>query len=106
MTPEKFKIHTGQLEDTTPAILADKRIFFSRADGNLIGLKHTDGNIGWSIWVSVPLFAPPTVAPDGVIYTMDWMGNLNAVEGKSPLAKSAWPMFRGNLRHTGVVNLR
>lgn len=103
---EKFRFSASHLLDSTPAVTGNGRVFFSQADGNLIAINRADNTIGWATWLNVPLFASPTVAPDGTIYTMDWMGNLCATQGNSPLVKSAWPMFRANLRHTGVVNSR
>jgi outer membrane protein assembly factor BamB len=106
LTPDgKIKFQTGQapqLLDSTPAVAANGRIFYSNIDGNLVGLDLA-GEVGWSVWLKVPPLASPTIAPDGIVYAMDAMGTLHAVENDAPLATSPWPMFRANLRHTGRV---
>ena len=79
------------------------RIFYSNVDGNLTGLD-ADGAIRWSIWLNLPVFASPLVAPDGIVYVVNGGGMLNAVGNNSPLLTGPWPMFRANPRHTGVVN--
>jgi outer membrane protein assembly factor BamB len=108
-TPEgkvKFETLNGYLMDSTPALAANDRVYYANMDGNLTGVNRADGVVGWNIWFNAPLFGAPAISPNGSIYCMDWMGYLHAVEGNAPLMASPWPMFRANLRHTGVVNSR
>jgi hypothetical protein len=49
--------------------------------------------------------ASPAIGGNGIIYVADgrFLQALVATNAP-PLAKSSWPMFRANLRHTGRVN--
>ena len=40
---------------------------------------------------------------DGTIYLYGHYSYLDALEGNRPVARSAWPLFRGNSRNTGHV---
>ena len=61
------------------------------------------------IWVATlqgNLTAPPVVTAAGIIYAVGEDGVLYAIQPpgeRSPPAKSSWPMFRANARHTGRV---
>ncbi|HWC60093.1 MAG TPA: hypothetical protein VHC44_10410, partial [Verrucomicrobiae bacterium] len=107
LTPDgkiKFKDYCAVQMDVTPAVAADGRSFFPTwADGTLIGLGR-DGLIGWRLSVNSFLYASPAIAPDGNIYIVAWSAGVLAVKADATLMNSAWPMFRANLRHTGVVN--
>jgi outer membrane protein assembly factor BamB len=91
------------LLDSTPAVAADGRPFYATYNGMLSAFTPVADN-NWGIWLKESLCVSPLIAPDGTIYTISNMGSLNAVEGNTTLMNSAWPMFRANLRHTGMVN--
>ena len=102
ITPEGGKKWVRQVEDLiqpTPVILADASICFESGWGVLINVGP-DMGFNWA-FVQVGR-APPAVAPTGAIYVFDSL-RLLAVRNKVPLAHSAWPKFRGNLRNTGNV---
>jgi eukaryotic-like serine/threonine-protein kinase len=90
------------LLDPTPAVGADGRVFYTAMDGTIsaILLEYSIQ----SAWEKAPITASPLIAPDGMVYAPVWSGILAAVEGDTTLLNGAWPMFRANIRHTGVVN--
>jgi outer membrane protein assembly factor BamB len=110
LTPDgkvKFKNYAeAMMMDSTPALAADGRSFFTSGDGYLAGIGR-DLFIGWGLNLKSFLAASPLIAPDGNIYVVTWYhGGVTAIKADTTLMNSAWPMFRANLRHTGVVNAR
>lgn len=90
--------------DSTPALAEDGRTFYAGSEGTLTGLEP-NSDIPSFIWLKVGTAVSPLIAPNGLIYILGAVGKLEAVDdGGTALAQSAWPMFRANLRHTGVVN--
>jgi hypothetical protein len=51
------------------------------------------------------LIASPNISSDGTLYaaTDNYLHAINSTNRLAPLAKSSWPMFRANPRHTGRV---
>ena len=49
--------------------------------------------------------ASPVIDGGGTIYACDgkFLYAINSTNGLAPPAKSSWPMFRANARHTGRV---
>ncbi|MGH7990286.1 MAG: hypothetical protein ACREDS_08885, partial [Limisphaerales bacterium] len=49
----------------------------------------------------------PAIGDGGTIYIANtaYLEAINSKSGLSPLAKSSWPMFRANPRHTGRVQI-
>jgi len=65
-----------------------------------------DGDWVWNFSLEGAIHASPLVAPDGTIYGLNRGGRLYAIENSTPLAESAWPMFRANPQRTGRVKAR
>ena len=64
---------------------------------------HTDGELLWLARTDSNLTASPMVGPDGMVYVTSekYLYAFQPPGGAPPPAKSPWPMFRGNPRHTG-----
>ena len=86
-----------------PTVSADGRAFYVSPDGTVSALDAV-AEINWQIFLKVSFIASPLLAPDGQLYMVGWQGVLQRVETHTTLMNSPWPMFRANLRHTGVVN--
>jgi len=91
------------LLDSTPAIAADDYIYFTAPDGTFTAIEP-DSFMRWGVWLQSAATVSPVIASDGIIYVQSWNQKLNAITGHAALMRSAWPMFRANPRHTGVVN--
>jgi len=65
-----------------------------------------DGKQLWRLTFDHTVSASPAIDGNGTIYVIagKQLNALVSTNGSSPLAKSPWPMFRANLRHTGRVN--
>jgi outer membrane protein assembly factor BamB len=66
---------------------------------------HTNGELLWEARTGENVSASPVVGADGVVYVTAYKQVLafQPPGGALPLAKSSWPMFRANPRHTGRV---
>ncbi len=92
------------LIDSTAAIAADNSIYYLTIGGWTVVAMGTDGIQKFQLLTKAGLTASPVIAPGGMIYVADLFGDLTAIRGEAGLMPSAWPMFRANPRHTGVVN--
>jgi outer membrane protein assembly factor BamB len=90
--------------DTTPAVAADGLIYFS-VPGQILAAIKPDGTEQWRVTLLAPLAGSPVIGNDGTIYGCDGsrLYAINSTNGLAPPAKSSWPMFRANPRHTGRV---
>ena len=94
------------LIDFSPAATANSLVCSAVAWGNLAAFD-AQGRIIWSVDMSTNGIIPnssPAIGADGVIYVGDGRTLYSfAATNAAPLAKSPWPMFRANARHTGRV---
>jgi outer membrane protein assembly factor BamB len=108
----KWAFSTGGLiNQSSPAIGADGTIYIGARDlaplttGKLYAVTD-NGATGTQKWVFAAggyVDSSPAVAPDGTVYVGSKDYNLYAVFSDSlGLAKSAWPMYHQNLRHTAL----
>jgi outer membrane protein assembly factor BamB len=86
------------------------RVYWSRPWRNLQAFAAApadqgDAELLWTAAVEANLTSSPVVGADGVVYfTADrYLYALQPVGPGLPAAKSSWPMFRANARHTGRV---
>ena len=97
------------LIDSTPAVAANGSIYFSAPwrdleadgqDGKQQWRLNTDNNTS-----AGNIVASPTIGNGGTIYAAnsEFLCAINSSTPLAPLAKSSWPMFRANPRHTGRV---
>jgi outer membrane protein assembly factor BamB len=90
--------------DETPAVAANGLIYFS-VPWQILAAINPDGTEQWRVTLVTTLANSPVIGRDGTVYACD--GNrlyaINSTNGLAPPAKSSWPMFRANARHTGRV---
>jgi outer membrane protein assembly factor BamB len=93
------------LVDATPAIAANGDIYCSAPWRRLVACQP-DGNEIWHVDTAANLVASPTIGNDGTVYISDgsFLHAINSPAGLPLAAKSSWPMFRANPRHTGRVS--
>jgi outer membrane protein assembly factor BamB len=91
--------------DVSPVVAADGLVYFATAWGELSAFKPR-GPIVWTAFIGRGVIpnSSPAIGTDGLIYLGD--GRILycfVATNAAPLAKSSWPMFRANPRHTGRV---
>ncbi len=102
---------TGYFIEASPAVAANGEIYFSAPWRSLMAIHR-----GWPSTLAVnhrhesdhgDIIASPAIGKDGTIYIAeeDWLEAINSTNRLAPLAKSSWPMFRANPRHTGRVEM-
>jgi outer membrane protein assembly factor BamB len=91
--------------DVSPAVAADRTVYFSAPWRELIAMGP-DRKLRWQLTLDTAIGASPAIGDNGIIYVTDgkYLNALISTNGLPPLAKSSWPMFRANPRHTGRVN--
>lgn len=91
------------LVDVTVAVAAG-RVYTTMPWFMLYALKP-DKTIIWQVKTQSDLAASPVVGADGTIYVVceQCLSAIRPPDGALPSAKSSWPMFLGNARHTGRV---
>jgi outer membrane protein assembly factor BamB len=91
---------------SSPAIGRDGTIYFGSfsSPSNLTAINPDDGSFKWSYeTVNDLIRTSPAIGPDGTIYFGSDDGKLYALTSSSyGLAKSSWPMFYHDERHTGL----
>ncbi len=91
--------------DASAAAAANGLVYFAAAWGDLAAFNDR-GQVVWSAFIGNGVFpdVSPAIGADDVIFVGDGR-NLYAFAATNgvPLAKSSWPMFRANARHTGRV---
>ena len=66
--------------------------------------KVKPGTVLWEFKTGGYVNSSPAIGSDGTVYVGSWDNKLYAIKTDSKgLAKSPWPMFRQNARHTGRV---
>lgn len=92
---------------TTPAIDSSGVIYFVYFD-TLFALR-SNGTLLWAYSVqgdpadpNTYSYTAPAIGADGTIYAT-FGSKLYAIANTNGLADSAWPMYRGNARHTGKI---
>ena len=99
----KWSYPTGNEIASSPAIGADGTIYVGSGDKNLYAI-NPDGSKNWSFPTGAEIASAPAIGADGTIYVGSCDNNLYAITGDSGgLAKSPWPMFHHDLKHTGRV---
>ena len=90
--------------DATPAVAANGEVYFSAPWRSLFAFQNDRTDL-WHFSADGNLVASPVIGDNGTIYICDGMflHAINSTSGLAPPAKSSWPMFRANARHTGRV---
>ena len=93
---------------TTAAVTG--RVYWSRPWRTLQAFDATHADTGdaavlWTAATEFNLSSSPVVGADGMVYFMgdSYLYAVSPVGPGLPPAKSSWPMFRANARHTGRV---
>ncbi|MBI2925514.1 MAG: PQQ-binding-like beta-propeller repeat protein [Verrucomicrobia bacterium] len=98
---QKWTFATGDKVVCSPAVAADGTVCFGSLDGKFYAL-NADGTKRWDFAASAGFGeSSPAIGPDGVVYVGSHDGFLYALNGSAPLADTAWPMFRRDLKRTG-----
>ena len=98
---ERWEFVTGGAIVSSPALAADRTIYVGSDDGTLYALRTENGKPRWSFATGSHICSSPVIGHDGTIYVGAGDHNLYAIKGSAPLARSPWPMYRQNPRHTG-----
>jgi outer membrane protein assembly factor BamB len=75
----------------------------NQGEDSLFALALSSGERLWVTPVKVDsyeLVSSPAISPEGIIYLGE-EGGVVAIVGRGKVAPNGWPMFRGDLRHTG-----
>ena len=99
--------YSALLVDATPAVAANGDIYCSTPWRKLVAYLP-DGHERWHAETMGNLTASPTIGNDGTVYVADghFLHAINSPAGLPLAARSSWPMFRANPRHTGRVNVQ
>jgi outer membrane protein assembly factor BamB len=90
--------------DQTAAIAANGSIYFPAPWRRLVALNQSGAEL-WHADSESNVSNSPVIGNDGVVYMCAgrWLYAVIPKDGLAPPAKSSWPMFRANPRHTGRV---
>jgi outer membrane protein assembly factor BamB len=90
--------------DPSPAVAANGEVYFS-APWRRLSAYQPNGAGLWDVDTTANLASSPTIGSDGTVYICagQFLHAINSTNGLAPPAKSSWPMFHANARHTGRV---
>lgn len=97
---KRWALKMEALVEATPAVVEGDAVYV-RADHGLLRCLSPQGRIEWEFYRNFYCSASPAVGRDGTIYEPGPYDTMVALQGTLPLAQSAWPRFRGNLRNSG-----
>ncbi|MEI9863359.1 MAG: PQQ-binding-like beta-propeller repeat protein [Limisphaerales bacterium] len=100
-----WEFGSPNLINISPVAAANGLVYFAASWGNLAAMDNK-GSIVWTADIGTGVIpdSSPVIDESGVIYFGDGRNLYAFVTSNSvPLAKSSWPMFRANPRHTGRV---
>lgn len=86
--------------DATPSVLADGTVTIVWRNGQMQNIDP-DYNHKWFYGFYSCGIGSPAVAANGVTYMAGQWSKFEAIQTAVPLARTAWPKFRGNARNTG-----
>src|SRR5205823_5484869 len=89
--------------EASPLVLADGTICHMSRYGMVMDIEPEQAQLKWMFYVSHQGYASPGIGPPGTIYVPSGFISISAIKNSVPLARSAWPKFRGNPRNTGRV---
>jgi outer membrane protein assembly factor BamB len=92
------------LIDATPAVAASGEVYFASPWRKLCAFQP-NGVERWHIDTTANIVASPAIGSDGTVFVCDgpFLYAINSTNGLAPPARSSWPMFRADARHTGRV---
>ena len=87
---------------SSPAIGSDGTVYVGSADNKLYAINRKRGVKLWEFETGGSVWSSPAIGSDGTVYVGSFDKKLYAFKTDSKgLAKSPWPMFGQNARHTG-----
>ena len=100
----KWSFPGGGAFRSSPAIGSDGTIYAGTMWGYTFYAINPDGTLKWSVPTGDQIGSSPAIGADGTVYFGSEDKKLYALySSSSGLAKSAWPMFHHDVRHTGLV---
>jgi outer membrane protein assembly factor BamB/PKD repeat protein len=97
----KWTFDTGEVFLSTPAISAEGTIYVGSKLRKLFAL-NPDGTLKWEFETQGFVESSPVIGTDGTVYIGSTDTYLYAIHGApGGPAVSSWPMYRGNIHHTG-----
>ncbi|MBO36088.1 MAG: cell surface protein [Verrucomicrobiales bacterium] len=104
---KKWEFSAGFGIVSSPAIGSDGTVYIGSLDNRLYAIDGETGIEKWSYLTGdsgYGVSSSPAIGSDGTVYVGSGDKKLYAIKTSSQgLAKSPWPMFRQNARHTGRV---
>jgi outer membrane protein assembly factor BamB len=104
---KRWDLWSPCLIDASPVVAANGEIYFSAPWRDLMAVTP-DGRQVWRVNTDNDpehdnIIVSPVIGRDGTIYVanVEFLCAINSTNHLAPLAKSSWPMFRANPRHTG-----
>ena len=89
---------------SSPAIGSDGTVYVGSDDYKLYAINGKSGVKLWEFETGGRVGSSPAIGSDGTVYVGSIDSKLHAIKTESlGPAKSPWPMFRQNSRHTGRV---
>jgi outer membrane protein assembly factor BamB len=90
--------------NAAPAVAASGGIYCSAPWRRLFAFRQDRAEL-WHVDTELNLSASPVIGDNGNIYACDgkWLYAIVPPGNPAPPAKSSWPMFRADARHTGRV---
>ena len=102
---QKWAFTAGDHVSSPAAIGSDGTIYVGSRDSKLYAI-NPNGTQKWAFTTGDQLNSSPAIGSDGTIYAGSWDNKFYAIYGNSGgLARSPWPMFHHDLRHTGRVSI-
>src|SRR5882757_9572657 len=95
----KWAAFTGATNASSPAIAADGTIYLGSDNGNLYAFSSSGSNV-WTFPTGGTIFSSPAIGTNGAVYVGSEDSKIYALNGTGSLARTPWPMFRRDLRHT------
>jgi|GEM_PF-2851806 len=92
---------------STPTITEDGIIYigtYETEKGSIYAIDTKKKTVIWKITIGERIVSSPAVDEDGTIYIGAFDGNIYAIEGKRKIAKSEWPTFRKDSKHSGRLD--
>lgn len=85
-------------------VLANGNIIIVPGGGLMFELS-AGTNWVWNYSLKGRSSSSPVIGPEGTVFGLGFHSDLQAIQRDVPLAKSPWPMFRGNPQRTGRVTV-
>jgi outer membrane protein assembly factor BamB len=87
--------------EASPLVLANGTICHVSRYGMVMNVNGDEPRLNWMFYISHQGYASPGMGPQGTIYASSEGSQFSALKNTVPLARTAWPKFRGNSRNTG-----